>query len=249
MKWIGLIILALICIAYYDSIFVSKENEVQYEYYETGELKIAMPLKDNKPHGQGVLFSKEGDTLVIFQYLHGLKNGIEIHYLSDGFEKRFYKRDTIQWLRVYNENANLVFFQLFKYGIVTHEFHYDSLGAIINPKPFISFQPPEDSFVYGVENKVDVYVLNFDTNSQIDFELYRTLKLKDSVSREKLIFDYKINNTGRITIIPQKQGKYFMTAVIKEDFPEEITSISQGDTSFKQTSIKTWYTFDVYFKD
>jgi uncharacterized protein len=103
-----------------------QKQGLSYYYYKTGELKQVTPYKDNKKHGEGKVYAKDGtiNTLITYnkgmiiekQYINrrdeqGLKQGYWKHYYDTGNLKTeaYYVDDKRNgYYREYDESGNLI---------------------------------------------------------------------------------------------------------------------------------------------
>ena len=244
-----LVILSLFLVCCSESQKDETGNELQSvaDYYETGELRSKVHKLNGRQHGPAVFYYKDGDTLVIQNWENGLKQGGEIRYHPNGKIKDIYSfnSDTLIQVKSFRADGSRKLWQLFgRNGVITHEYFYDSLNNIISKDPLISLKPKNDTLIYGIKNEINVFAVNYDTTSQMDFTLFKVTKNNGSIYRDTIPFDSRKSNFGKIRIKPEKEGELQLTGVITERFAPR-RELVEGDTF---TEIQHWQSWEIFLK-
>ena len=237
--------LSLVCCSKHQKDGNPDGFETVKDYYDTGELWSTTKKLDGKQHGLTVFYYKNGDTLEVENWQGGLKNGEAVRYYPNGKVEKLYtfKNDTLTQALGFQKDGTKEFWQLFgDGGIITQEYLYDSIGVVYNTEPFISVKPDNDTLIYGRKNSIDVFAINYDSTSQMDFFLFKVIQKGKKVIRDTIPFDSIRANYGKITIEPAEEGKYQLAGVIIENFAPK-RELMDGDTFIIKEHWQSWEIF------
>ncbi len=92
-------------------------------YFNSGQLKHEVFLKDGKPEGLGIVYFESGKVQSRTYWKNGKKHGRSVVYYENGnlYQENDYKDDVCQISREYTEDGNLIEMRV-----------YDSLGRIFD---------------------------------------------------------------------------------------------------------------------